>query len=106
MIKIYQFEYYENCWDMNYYYSAVFSKDGEYEMTNIFPWKFKWNQDTLYTRIDVTIELLNWLVSFYVFVMKDLVQGATAFSQVSTCPLLTPHQVHLAKHQGITMISH
>ncbi|KAM7498874.1 hypothetical protein LguiA_023288 [Lonicera macranthoides] len=28
--------------------------------------------------------------------------GATAFSQVSTCPLLTPHphQVHLPKHQG------
>lgn len=26
--------------------------------------------------------------------------GVAAFSQVSTCPLLTPHQVHLPKHQG------
>ncbi|KAK3027951.1 hypothetical protein RJ639_039418 [Escallonia herrerae] len=25
--------------------------------------------------------------------------GAAAFSQVSSCPLLTPHQVHLPKHQ-------
>ncbi|CAK9175751.1 unnamed protein product, partial [Ilex paraguariensis] len=30
----------------------------------------------------------------------DLVQVAPALSQVSTHPLLTPHQVHLPKHQG------
>ncbi|KAK3014484.1 hypothetical protein RJ639_009387 [Escallonia herrerae] len=32
-------------------------------------------------------------------VSHDIVQGAAAFSQVSSCPLLTPHQVHLPKHQ-------
>ncbi|KAK2990008.1 hypothetical protein RJ640_004686 [Escallonia rubra] len=32
-------------------------------------------------------------------VSHDIVQGAAAFSQVSSCPLLTPHQVHLSKHQ-------
>lgn len=33
-------------------------------------------------------------------VSHDVVQGAAAFSRVSTFPLLTSHQVHLPKHQG------
>uniref|UniRef100_A0A5B6Z7E2 Putative polyadenylate-binding protein-interacting protein 4 isoform X1 n=1 Tax=Davidia involucrata TaxID=16924 RepID=A0A5B6Z7E2_DAVIN len=33
-------------------------------------------------------------------VSHDVTQGAAALSQVSTRPLLTPHQVHLPKHQG------
>ncbi|XP_019183485.1 PREDICTED: uncharacterized protein LOC109178313 isoform X2 [Ipomoea nil] len=33
-------------------------------------------------------------------VSHGIVQGASGFSQVSSCPLLNPHQAHLPKHQG------
>lgn len=33
-------------------------------------------------------------------VSQDVVQGSAGFSQVSTCSLLAPHQIHLPKHQG------
>ncbi|XP_059664802.1 uncharacterized protein LOC132311091 isoform X2 [Cornus florida] len=39
-------------------------------------------------------------------VSHDVTQGAAALSQVSTRPLLTPHQVHLPKHQGLNTINH
>lgn len=32
-------------------------------------------------------------------------QSASGFSQVSSCPLLNPHQAHLPKHQGIVEIN-
>ncbi|KAK4355251.1 hypothetical protein RND71_024222 [Anisodus tanguticus] len=36
-------------------------------------------------------------------VSHDVVQSAVGFSQVSSCPLLIPHQVHPPKHQGSTV---
>ncbi|KAL4554825.1 hypothetical protein LXL04_037431 [Taraxacum kok-saghyz] len=33
-------------------------------------------------------------------VSQDMVPSTTSFSQVNTCSILTPHQVHVPKHQG------